>query len=732
MDAQKELKGFHRIALAPGETKKVTFHFCADDFYHWNETSKAYEVLPGNYVINVGGSSDHFPLTQSVVFSSGDKKPDLRITQIYTMPRYPIKGQPVSFYALVKNQGNAIASTPYTISFGVSGKEIAKTSKSMVTIAPGQVQLIASDDEWVCDNVGKTDLTGQVTFESANTEWDSSNNTFSKNFEIFDPAVKSEVTNLAYLKNVTTSSTNGKYYGSQLVDGDLSTRWDSQRTDNESATIDLEGIGEIEKINLFWEASFAKKYVIEKSLDGKTWTQIQNITAGAGGVESYSFQKFQARYIRIHCLERTTISSSKYGFSLYEVEVIGSLLQEMPSAKIVPGVTTLYLPYAKTHLDGTQSVNSNSTQLTYLWEQVSGPAQAAIANTNLSMTMVDFKTAGTYVFRLTISNGTDTDSKETTIVVKNVDSSIDLALNKPATASSSEIISTYPQAAVDGNSSTRWSSLYYNNQWWQVDLLHQVTPSQLSIVWQSAYAKNFNIQISADGKNWNTFGSNTAFTGGTSTMSNTNVLTGRYLRVNCVERQTAYGSSFYSFNLYGSYATGVNQLPKATVLSQLISTNGSVSLDGSASTDADGDILTYKWEQLAGPAFVDIANPQNAIASVSGLKKGSYYFKLTVDDGKDIDYSIINVQVSTGTKVDEVHENQLMVYPNPVRNNMVILAPASTKIDRVEIFNLCGMLIRSENITNNNLQLGKLVTGCYIVDAFSQKQKIGTIKLIKN
>ncbi|WP_243350253.1 glycoside hydrolase family 3 N-terminal domain-containing protein [Parabacteroides sp. FAFU027] len=728
---KKELRGFRRIALAPGETRTVTFNFSADDFYHWNETSKAYEVQPGSYMFRVGGASDNLPLAQSVVFANGEQKPDLRITQLYTMPRYPIQGQPVSFYALVKNQGNAVTQIPCNISFEISGKEVAKTTQSMVTIAPGQVQLIASDQEWNCDNEGKTTVSGRVSFDSPDTEWDISNNVFTRDFEIFDPGVNSEVTNLAYLKNVTTSSVNGKYYCSQLVDGDLSTRWDSKRTDDEWAMVDLEAIGEVEKINLYWEASFAKKYVIEKSLDGQDWTTLKNITAGAGGVESYTFDKFQARYIRIHCLERTTINSSKYGFSLYEIEVIGSAVRSMPSAKIITDATTLCLPYAKTYLDGTQSVNSVSTPLTYLWKQVSGPSQATIAGPGLSMTTVSFTVAGTYVFRLTVSNGSDTDSKECTVLVKNVDSATDLALYKPATASGSEAISTYPKAAVDGDGSTRWSSAFSNNQWWQVDLQHQVTPSQIAIVWQSAYAKNFNIQISADGKVWNTYGANTAFAGGTSSMSNTNGLSGRYLKVNCVERQTSYGSSFYSFNLYGSYATGVNQLPKATAPAILTSANGSAGLDGTASSDADGDALTYKWEELTGPAFVNILNPQNAKASVSGLKEGSYFFKLTVDDGKDIDFTIVNVQVKLSTPVKEVTVNQVEVYPNPVKEALFIKSSESDRADRAEIYDLNGILAISENIVNNCILLHNLPSGMYCVRIYSQKRIIGNIKIIK-
>jgi hypothetical protein len=49
-------------------------------------------------------------------------------------------------------------------------------------------------------------------------------------------------------------------------------------------------------------------------------------------------------------------------------------------------------------------------------------------------------------------------------------STTDAALNRPATASSLENASFPASAAVDGNTSTRWSSAFSDPQWLQVDL----------------------------------------------------------------------------------------------------------------------------------------------------------------------------------------------------------------------------------------------------------------------
>lgn len=52
-----ELKGFSKVALAPGEAKEVTFTLDARSFAFWDEWSGAWRVESGEFVIHVGASS---------------------------------------------------------------------------------------------------------------------------------------------------------------------------------------------------------------------------------------------------------------------------------------------------------------------------------------------------------------------------------------------------------------------------------------------------------------------------------------------------------------------------------------------------------------------------------------------------------------------------------------------------------------------------------------------------
>ena len=88
-----------------------------------------------------------------------------------------------------------------------------------------------------------------------------------------------------------------------------------------------------------------------------------------------------------------------------------------------------------------------------------------------------------------------------------------VALNKPAAASSTENAGTPASAAVDGSTGTRWSSAFSDPQWLRVDLGATTTICQVVLTWEAAYASAFQIQTSTDNVNWTTIFSTTTGTG---------------------------------------------------------------------------------------------------------------------------------------------------------------------------------------------------------------------------
>ncbi len=125
-----------------------------------------------------------------------------------------------------------------------------------------------------------------------------------------------------------------------------------------------------------------------------------------------------------------------------------------------------------------------------------------------------------------------------------------LSQGKTATASSLENASFPASNAVDGNTSTRWSSAFSDPQWLEVDLGSTASISSVTLQWEAAYATAFQIQTSPDGTNWTSIYSTTTGTGGTQNLTVTG--TGRYVRMYGTARATQYGYSLYEFQVYGT------------------------------------------------------------------------------------------------------------------------------------------------------------------------------------
>nr|WP_203634056.1 discoidin domain-containing protein [Streptomyces sp. SID10815] len=131
-------------------------------------------------------------------------------------------------------------------------------------------------------------------------------------------------------------------------------------------------------------------------------------------------------------------------------------------------------------------------------------------------------------------------------------SGTNLALNRPATASSAQ--QSYgdcpctPQLAVDGNTATRWASDWSDPQWFQVDLGAAKPLRKLQLVWDPAYGKSYEVQVSDDGSTWRSVYSTASGDGDVDTLDVS--ATGRYVRLNLTARGTSWGYSLHELGIY--------------------------------------------------------------------------------------------------------------------------------------------------------------------------------------
>ncbi|MFJ2740662.1 discoidin domain-containing protein [Streptomyces sp. NPDC087440] len=127
-----------------------------------------------------------------------------------------------------------------------------------------------------------------------------------------------------------------------------------------------------------------------------------------------------------------------------------------------------------------------------------------------------------------------------------------VALNKPTTASSFQ--GSYgdcpcgPQLAVDGKQETRWASDWSDPQWISTDLGAPTPIRTLQLVWDPAYAKAYEVQVSNDGTTWRTVHSTTTGNGDIDTIGLNE--TARHVRLNLTQRGTGWGYSLHEFGIY--------------------------------------------------------------------------------------------------------------------------------------------------------------------------------------
>lgn len=80
---KKELKGFEKIELKPGEEKSVTVVLSKKDFEYYNVETKKWEIESGKYKILVGKSSKDIVLEQEIEIKSNNKEINKKFPEVY-------------------------------------------------------------------------------------------------------------------------------------------------------------------------------------------------------------------------------------------------------------------------------------------------------------------------------------------------------------------------------------------------------------------------------------------------------------------------------------------------------------------------------------------------------------------------------------------------------------------------------------------------------------------------
>ncbi|MGN9909046.1 discoidin domain-containing protein [Phytohabitans sp. LJ34] len=159
-----------------------------------------------------------------------------------------------------------------------------------------------------------------------------------------------------------------------------------------------------------------------------------------------------------------------------------------------------------------------------------------------------------------------------------------------------------PAAALDGRTTTRWSSQFSDPQWIQVDLGGAATITGVTLVWESAYATAYRIETSTNGTTWTQVYATTAGRGGTERPAVSGA--GRYIRLTGTARATGYGYSLWEFQVFGAVDTQATTPPMLSGPTRPPATTGQFAL----SAPANGAMVTntrrppLSWAAVGGAA----------------------------------------------------------------------------------------------------------------------------------
>ncbi|MCB0872870.1 MAG: discoidin domain-containing protein [Thermoleophilia bacterium] len=459
-----------------------------------------------------------------------------------------------------------------------------------------------------------------------------------------NPSVPSTVTitvgpsDLAAEGVASASSVEQPEWGPEnALDNEPITRWSAAYHPTDWWQVDLGEAMPVGTVEVNWETAFASRYQIQVSNDGVNFTTVANVRLSQAELRTTTFPQTNARYVRVLCLEHGT----PYTYSIRDVRVFSTTDgNRAPTANAGPD--QVVANGATVTLNGSGSSDPDNDPLTYRWTQTGGPAVTLSNPAAASPTFTAPAQSATLAFALEVTDGNTVSNVDAVQVTAGLP---DLALTGTASASSTEVAGFGPANAIDGNSSTRWSAALESQSWLQVDLGAVQGIDTVEVSWEAAFASRYEIQTSTNGTSFATVATVTQAAAGIrrTTFPST---AARYVRVRCLEHGSPYTYSIYSLSVFGSGTPG-NRAPVANAGPDFAVDLGATgTLNAGASSDPDGEALTYQWTQTAGPA-VAITNANTATATFTApAQSTALTFQVAVSDGKAT--STDTVEVTAG------------------------------------------------------------------------------------
>ena len=149
--------------------------------------------------------------------------------------------------------------------------------------------------------------------------------------------------NLALNKPIRASSVeNGGTLARFANDGNGSTRWGSQWTDDQWLRVDLGATYNVNRVKITWESlnAYGKDYVVEIAPDTVNWRPLKTVTGNSALANDWTGLAGTGRYVRMKGVQRGT----GYGYVIWELEVYGTTAPAARPAAVLATAPTSLAP----------------------------------------------------------------------------------------------------------------------------------------------------------------------------------------------------------------------------------------------------------------------------------------------------------------------------------------------------------------------------------------------------
>ncbi len=374
---------------------------------------------------------------------------------------------------------------------------------------------------------------------------------------------------------------------------------------------------------------------------------------------------------------RITVTDNDGATAFEEVNiVVQSATNQSPVANA--GVNkSITLPTNTTNFTGS-GVDPDGTIASYAWTQISG-SPATLTNANTATLTVQVPSAGTYTFRLTVTdNDGATGSSNVTLTVNPA------AVNQPpvASAGSNQTLTLPVNSTNLSGSGTDSDGTIASYLWTKVS-------------GPAATITNETLP--------------------TATISN--LVEGIYVfRLTVTDNQ---GLTAFAQTTITVLPAAVNQPPQAFAGADQTITlpTNSTTLFGSGS-DADGIVASYQWTKLSGPSAT-LTNANSATLTITDMLEGVYTLRLTVTDDNGAtnnDDVVVTVNAATVNQLPVANAGPDIILTLPT-NSTNIVGSGSDADGSIASYlwdKVSGPTVTLGTNTNPTLSVSNLVEGVYV------------------